>query len=569
MSAQTGEEVPAAPVSTRTVDKARFRLARVLSDPNPIWMREMRQSARLTRTPVVLMVITILMALVIASVGGYSSSDKSVAEVGVLVYQTFFSLAFFLVAWLGPGVAANSIASEREGKTWEAILLTGLKPQAIARGKFFAAMTAISTYLVMLAPVGALAFLFGGVTATEVIIAFVYLFLFSILFVALGLAISSKMSSLRGSILVTLLVCVPLGILCFGALGISLSEGIHELWRQVPRGKPVWLPTAYVRGELGKYYWLLLVAFPVVVLGVPTWFLYESVIANLKGHNEDRSTGMKRWFVFALLALVALGFASVLTAPPSNVFDLSATAVVALSAFLAFAVLVFAGEPVGPSRRVRAEWAKARKGAFTRFFGPSAVNAAVLVLVLGEVVLGVTSAVFHSRISPPFAVPGAGTNNDAYVALVGYAMGFFAFLVGFGAWIRVRVSTPFLARILVVVTVAAVSIIPWVVAAIAGALAHETRDAGVIIAAPSPIYAFYMMAEITRIDANASNISAGFWLMSLWAVLGVGFLGAAHLRSRRLSSALEAAQAETDRQLEAEDEASRRAPDAPLDVSAE
>ena len=32
-------------------------------------------------------------------------------------------------------VAANSIASEREGRTWEAVILTGLAPGLIARGK--------------------------------------------------------------------------------------------------------------------------------------------------------------------------------------------------------------------------------------------------------------------------------------------------------------------------------------------------------------------------------------------------------------------------------------------------
>ena len=87
-------------------------------------------------------------------------------------------------AVVGPAVAANSIASEREGRTWEAVLLTGLSPTVIARGKFLAAFTAIAMYIVMLAPVGALPFLFGGVTATEVVLAFAGLFLIALLSVA-------------------------------------------------------------------------------------------------------------------------------------------------------------------------------------------------------------------------------------------------------------------------------------------------------------------------------------------------------------------------------------------------
>ncbi len=46
----------------------------------------------------------------------------------------------------------------------------------IARGKFLAAYTNIAMYIVMLAPAGALPFLFGGVTATEVLAAFALFF---------------------------------------------------------------------------------------------------------------------------------------------------------------------------------------------------------------------------------------------------------------------------------------------------------------------------------------------------------------------------------------------------------
>ena len=45
-------------------------LERLLRDPNPILMRELRQSARLVRTPFILMGLTIVMTLIIAGVGG-------------------------------------------------------------------------------------------------------------------------------------------------------------------------------------------------------------------------------------------------------------------------------------------------------------------------------------------------------------------------------------------------------------------------------------------------------------------------------------------------------------------
>ena len=154
------------------------RIARMFREPNAIWMREMRQSARLGRTPWILFALSLTISLLMCSIGGIAAaSGASPAVIGNILFQVFFSLAYFVVVITGPAIAANGIASEREGRTWEAVLLTGLSPKTIARGKFLAAYTTISLYIVILAPVGALSFLFGGVTATEVVAAFAFLFL--------------------------------------------------------------------------------------------------------------------------------------------------------------------------------------------------------------------------------------------------------------------------------------------------------------------------------------------------------------------------------------------------------
>ena len=153
MSAQTGVETPRGPRSQHMGDRVRYRFALWRAQPNPLWMREMRQSTRQTRTPVILTVLTVLCTLLMTTIGSGLSSSSSPAESGNILFHVFFSLAFFGVTRVGPALAANSIASEREGKTWEAVLLTGVRPAEIARGKFLAAYTAIGMYVVALAPV--------------------------------------------------------------------------------------------------------------------------------------------------------------------------------------------------------------------------------------------------------------------------------------------------------------------------------------------------------------------------------------------------------------------------------
>src|SRR5204862_273658 len=83
--------------------------------------------------PITLAVVSILMTLLMASIGGIMSTTSSPASTGVALFQVFFSLAFFVVVLVGPAVAANSIASEREGRTWEAVVLTGMRPGEVER----------------------------------------------------------------------------------------------------------------------------------------------------------------------------------------------------------------------------------------------------------------------------------------------------------------------------------------------------------------------------------------------------------------------------------------------------
>ena len=71
--------------------------------------------------------LTLALALLMCSIGGLAAaSETTPAAIGGALFQVFFSLAYLVVVIVGPAVAANGVASEREGRTWEAVLLTGL-----------------------------------------------------------------------------------------------------------------------------------------------------------------------------------------------------------------------------------------------------------------------------------------------------------------------------------------------------------------------------------------------------------------------------------------------------------
>jgi len=551
MSAQTGEEIPAAPASLRLGDRLRFRVARFLTDPNPIWTRELRQSTRLARTPFILMAVTIVVTLLIAAIGGSVSEREPSDVVGSLLFHTFFSIGFFVVAWVGPALAANAIASEREGRTWEAIVLTGLGPKVIARGKFLAAFSDVAAYIVMLAPVGALPFLFGGVHWLEVVIGFLYLFIMAALSVAFGLALSSKMASSRGAILVTLLLSVPLSGMLYSGAGPGLSVAVHELWTRVAPGHPIWLPIAYVRGDPGLAYFLMLFVVPAIVFGLPGWLLYEATIANLTEANDDRSSGLKRWFTTASVVLVATGVVTLFAVPTARtVIEVGITEAVVWLWFLGFATVMFTGEPLGPTRRVVARWNQNRVGPLGRYFGPGLISTLGLLLVVGILGFATTTLVALVRYAALIKVSPSYTPDldTQLVHFVAYALGFFVFTVGLGAWLRSRSNNVAGSRIVFIVIVVGVAIVPWIAAAVLGLASRS--DEAILLAAPSPFYAFMLLGR--RGDS--------VWLAGLaasigWAALGLGLLAAGRKKARQIIRAYDDHFARAEAALAAEEAA--------------
>ena len=525
MSAQTGiASLPPPPPSLRGVARLRDRLARLTTDPNPVWMRELRAAARLQRTPIILAVITGMMTLLVCSVGGISSMSTEPARVGVWLYQTFFSLAFALVTWMGPTVAATTIAAERSGRTWEALELTGLGAARIARGKFLASLTYVSLYLVMLAPVGALPFLFGGVTAFEVLLAFLVLGAAAVLSVAFGLAMSSKFASPALAILVTLLFSIPSSIVAYVGLGIGLSYPVSERWPGIDGGSPVWLPSAYVRADFGIEYLTLLVVGPLLLVILPAWLFHEITIANMAAPSDDRSTRLRLWTIVASITLTALALTGGAALKDA---EWLASCALGLALTYVFVTFLFAGEPLGPSRRVTVHWDRSGVGAGWRFLGPGLVRALSLELLL---VLGSFGALSLAA----FALVSPRSEALAVVSVAGYAAAFLVFVVGFAAWTRARSRAAGVPRVLLLGALFLALVGPWIAMAIAGIF--ETSERALLVAAPSPLYAVHLW-RVMRTSAPDRDLAflAASVSAAAWAMMGLGLLALARTRvARRL-----------------------------------
>ncbi|HVW26098.1 MAG TPA: ABC transporter permease [Polyangiaceae bacterium] len=526
---------------------------------NPVLVREMRQAARLSRTPVILSIVTVIAGLLVCAIGGAASTEAPPAEVGSILYQAFFSLAFAVVSWIGPGVAALTIVGERAGRTWEPLVLTGLSPRAVAQGKLLAALSYLGLYLAALAPVAALPFLFGGVTATEVVLGYALLAVFSVVAAGFGLAVSSGAATPAMALLVTLPLAVSASMLTYFGLGVGGSMLAHEVWATVPQGMPVWLPTAYARADLNTAYTVYLVALPVGVAWILVSFFREVTIANLSDPNDDRSSGLKRWFCMASALVVVIG-----ALPPwlsrSHAWAIAMIAQGAQALLSAFTLLVLCAEPAGPSRRILAEWRLAKAGPLRRFFGPGlARTLALLVAVtaLAELALAVVGAAANTTGS------GASRERIGNALFAGYATSFFGFLAGFALFARSFPRGRLPPRAMLSLAMFAAVAGPLFVLAIAGLITSFGGNA-YWIAAPSPLYVFALLDDI-GVAAKHPALAAGVAAMVGWTILGAVLGAMGFRRLRTIARAARAAEGALEARLRAEDEAAARTSPATTD----
>ncbi|HEX4335298.1 MAG TPA: ABC transporter permease [Polyangiaceae bacterium] len=517
---------------------------------NPVLVREMRQAARLSRTPVILAIVTVIAGLLVCAIGGAASTEAPPAEVGTILFQAFFSLAFAVVAWIGPGVAALTIVGERAGRTWEPLVLTGLSPRVVAHGKLLAALSYVGLYLAALAPVGALPFLFGGVTATEVLFGFALLGVFSVIAVGFGLAVSSGAATPAMALLVTLPLAVSGSMMTYFGLGSGGSMLAHEVWSSVPQGWPVWLPTAYARADINAAYVVYLVLLPLGVAVILAGFFREVTIANLSDANDDRSTGLKRWFCMATAIVTVLG-----SLPPwllrGDAWLVAMLAQGADTLLSTFMLLVLCSDPAGPSRRVLSGWERNRVSAVRRFFGPGLARTAVLLVTVtaaSQLVLTVVGMAAGTGSSL------TGHHRIANALFGAYTTCFFGFLAGFATFSRSMPTGRLPPRAVLSLAMFGAVAGPLFLLAIAG-LTTSFAETSYFIAAASPLYVFAIIEDIGGLSTAQPVLAAGLVAMGAWAFFGLFLALTGYRRLEKGRRAEQDAWSLLDARLRAEDAA--------------
>lgn len=191
----------------------------------PLLIKELRGYLRAARPFTILTIFLVVLSLPLLlfyAESRSSSFTNDFSEVGQLIFVIVNGIALAQLTLLTPSNTAGAISGERERQTLDLLLVTPLSSASIIIAKLAAPVL----YLVLLSlatlPISALAFFIGGVTASDLLLAFIIMLTAAVGYGAVGITASLLARSSKGATL------LALGITIFFSVALPLFMFIME-----------------------------------------------------------------------------------------------------------------------------------------------------------------------------------------------------------------------------------------------------------------------------------------------------------------------------------------------------
>jgi ABC-2 type transport system permease protein len=164
---------------------------------NPVMLKELRERMRGARAFVVITVylglmssFTVLMYLIQRGIVQENGSAAT-GELGRVVFAGVVGIELLLIIFIAPAFTAGAVSNERERKTYDLLQITLLPKPSFVIGKLESALSYIFLLLLAAIPIQSIAFLFGGVSEMELILAFIILGVTALTLGTIGLYFST------------------------------------------------------------------------------------------------------------------------------------------------------------------------------------------------------------------------------------------------------------------------------------------------------------------------------------------------------------------------------------------
>ncbi len=119
------------------------------------------------------------------------SGSAAAGEIGRVLFAGIVGVELMLIIFIAPAFTAGAITGERERQTYDLLRTTLLPSPSFVIGKLESALSYILLLLLAAIPLQSIAFLFGGVTEAELILAFIILTVTAIALGTVGIYFSA------------------------------------------------------------------------------------------------------------------------------------------------------------------------------------------------------------------------------------------------------------------------------------------------------------------------------------------------------------------------------------------
>ena len=193
---------------------------------NPVLQRELLVNLRMPRAFVLLLLYQAMLAAVVYFAWPKDNLRLDLTEnpgsTSTLV-DLFFLGQYILASLMAPSFAAGAISGEKERCTYEMLLASPIRPEAIVMGKLVAALTHLAILIFASLPIVMLCLPLGGVSFYEVLAAYLALIASVVTFGMISVACGSFFPRTSSSLVVSYLTILPMALLGI-IFWTSLSE---------------------------------------------------------------------------------------------------------------------------------------------------------------------------------------------------------------------------------------------------------------------------------------------------------------------------------------------------------
>ncbi|WNG40291.1 ABC transporter permease [Archangium violaceum] len=332
-------------------EEARPGLLERLGDRlNPLVVKEVRQGIR-SRVFWVSFGLMLLACFVLSMVAYATSRDSGLKPQGHGFFFAYFVCLGVVHFFIIPYSAYRSLAREREDETWVLLLLTGLGPRRILRGKVFSFLVQAGLYASAVGPFLLFSYYLNGIDLPTILMVLGLGASWLVFLTVMAVGAATLADTRMGRALVHLVL--------LGLLGLSLVYA---------------LVAAYVLGEQGYRAltsdddFITFVGFCLWLMLTYGGLLFETAAARLSLSTENYSRGPRLAFALQMLltGLILVGMWTVNDPSTKDVMPVS---------ILGFLCLVLTGIFVasdvdGQARALRADtrpWSLLRPGAVRGF----------------------------------------------------------------------------------------------------------------------------------------------------------------------------------------------------------